>query len=72
MQTITSRKNPRITHMKKLGASREYRQTQGEFLCDGFKLLQEAVDYIDWKQQLYDDILSGKQEYHSDLVPTEE
>lgn len=24
-------------------------------------LMQEAIDYIDWKQQFYDDVLSGKQ-----------
>ena len=41
-------------------------------LREKIKLLQEAVDYIDWKQQLYDDILSGRQEYHSDLVSAEE
>lgn len=25
------------------------------------KKIQESMDYIDWKQQFYDDILSGKQ-----------
>lgn len=31
--------------------------------------LQKAVDYIDWKQGFYDDVLSGKTEYYSYLVP---
>ncbi|MGM9522126.1 MAG: TrmH family RNA methyltransferase [Oscillospiraceae bacterium] len=31
--------------MKKLGASREYRRLCGEFLCDGRKLLEEAVKW---------------------------
>jgi len=29
--------------MKKLGASADYREESGEFLCDGIKLLEEAV-----------------------------
>ena len=31
--------------------------------------LQDAVAYIDWKQGFYDDVLSGKTEYYSNLVP---
>ena len=31
--------------------------------------LQEAVDYIDWKQGFYDDVLSGKTAYYSNLIP---
>ena len=43
MKQITSRKNPKIVHMKKLGQSREYRYETGQFLCDGEKLLLEAL-----------------------------
>jgi TrmH family RNA methyltransferase len=43
MEKITSRKNPLVAHLKKLGASREYRYARGEFLCDGEKLLREAA-----------------------------
>ena len=43
MEKITSRKNPLCIHMKKLGASRSYQEQCGEFLCDGMKLLEEAV-----------------------------
>lgn len=32
---------------------------------------QEAIDYIDWKQQFYDDVLSGKTKYYSNLLPDE-
>ena len=42
---ITSRKNEKAVHMKKLGSSKEYRRICGEFLCDGGKLLQEAVKW---------------------------
>lgn len=30
--------------------------------------LQDSIDYIDWKQNLYDEILSGKKEYESNLI----
>lgn len=43
MQQITSRKNPQLQHLKKLGADRSYRAAVGGFLCDGPKLYQEAV-----------------------------
>ena len=43
MEKITSRRNPLCMHIKKLGASRSYREACGEFLCDGIKLLEEAV-----------------------------
>lgn len=30
--------------------------------------VQASIDYIDWKQGFYDDVLSGKTEYRSNLV----
>lgn len=32
------------------------------------KELQTTIDYIDWKQNFYDDVLSGKTKYHSNLI----
>lgn len=32
--------------------------------------LNECVDYIDWKQNFYDEVLSGKIKYYSNLVIT--
>lgn len=32
--------------------------------------LQKSIDYIDWKQNFYDDVLSGKTEYISNLIDT--
>lgn len=32
--------------------------------------LQKSIDYIDWKQSFYDDVLSGKTEYISNLIDT--
>ena len=34
--------------------------------------LNACVDYIDWKQQFYDDVLSGKTKYYSNLIRIEE
>ena len=43
MERLTSRKNPLIAHMRALGADKSYRHAHGEFLCDGTKLLGEAL-----------------------------
>ncbi len=40
-----------------------------EALLQSIAQLQEAVEYIDWKQNFYDDVLSGKIEYYSNLIP---
>ena len=45
MERITSRRNDRIIHLKKLGSDRAYRRQCGEFICDGTKLLREAIDH---------------------------
>lgn len=37
-------------------------------LVEQMKVIQESIDYIDYKQQFYDDILSGKIEYQSNLI----
>ena len=40
-----------------------------EALLRSMAELQEAIDFIDWKQNFYDDVLSGKIKYYSDLLP---
>ena len=40
-----------------------------EALLQSISELQKAVAFIDWKQGFYDDVLSGKTEYYSNLVP---
>lgn len=45
METITSRANPLLVHMKKLAASAVYRREQGVFLGDSPKLLAEALKW---------------------------
>lgn len=33
--------------------------------------IKESIDYIHWKQQFYDDVLSGKTKYYSNLTKSE-
>ena len=40
-----------------------------ETLLQSITELQKAVAYIDWKQGFYDDVLSGKTAYYSNLAP---
>lgn len=53
-ETIRIRKN--ILNMKK------------EELIKNLKQIQESIDFIDYKQSFYDDILAGKKEYKSSLI----
>lgn len=43
-QRIQSRKNPQITHLRKLISSGSYRKEAGEYLCQGTKLLESALE----------------------------
>lgn len=35
------------------------------------KEIEESIDYIHWKHQFYDDVLSGKTKYYSNLIQIE-
>ena len=41
-------------------------------LVEQLKQVQDCIDYIDWKQGFYDDVLSGKTKYYSNLINIEE
>lgn len=43
-----------------------------EALLGSIKELEDSVDYIDWKQNFYDEVLSGKRPYVSNLIRTKE
>lgn len=43
-----------------------------EQLLEHIRELEGAVRYIDWKQSFYDDVLSGRIPYMSNLLPEEE
>lgn len=40
-------------------------------LEDKMKHLQESIDYINWKENFYKDVLSGKTKYYSNLINVE-
>lgn len=43
MERITSRQNPLITRLRRLGAEKKARRAEGVFLCEGVKLVGEAL-----------------------------
>ena len=43
-----------------------------EALLGSIKELENSVAYIDWKQNFYDEVLSGARPYVSNLIRTEE
>ncbi len=43
VERITSAQNPLLRHIRKLQSTRSYREECGEFVCDGWKLLDEAL-----------------------------
>ena len=43
MECITSRSNPLITHIRKLTGSKTARRQAGEMVCEGPKMLEEAL-----------------------------
>ena len=45
METITSRQNPLFQKLRKLNTSAPFRRQQGLFLCEGPKLLEEAMKW---------------------------
>ena len=45
---------------------------QAQKMQEQMENLQEDIAYIDWKQSYYDDVLSGKTKYTSNLIDAEE
>ena len=43
-----------------------------EALRASIRELEDSVDYIDWKQNFYDEVLAGKRPYVSNLIRMEE
>ena len=44
VERITSRKNPTVVRLRALANDGAFRRAEGEYLCDGHKLLAEALD----------------------------
>lgn len=47
---------------------KEMLSVKREELLSSIQELESCVDYINWKQQFYDDVLSGKRPYVSNLI----
>lgn len=43
MERITSRQNPLVARLRKLGNDKKTRRQEGVFLCEGHKLMEEAL-----------------------------
>ena len=60
MDKLTSRKNEYIRHLRLLAADGDHRRECGEYVCDGLKLLKEAVQFhaeltsVLWKNEAAD------------------
>lgn len=69
LETITSRKNTYIRHVRELAADAAYRRTKGQYLCDGMKTLREAlafgakIDSILWKDHAEEGNWGDVQQY---------
>lgn len=63
MERISSRKNSLIVHIRKLSSDSAYRRECGEYLCDGEKLLREALAAnAEITSVFWDEGFSGKAE----------
>ena len=51
---------------------KEILKNQRNLLMKRMENLQKDIAYIDWKQHYYDDVLSGKIKYTSNLINTDE
>lgn len=41
-------------------------------LVEELNTIQESIDYIDWKQNFYQEVLDGKTKYYSNLIQNNE
>ena len=59
MEQIRSRKNQYILHLRALAKSADARREAGEYVCDGEKLLREALQFgaevtsVLWREPIY-------------------
>jgi len=76
VEKLTNRSNPISKHVKKLGTDRSYREGHKQFLCDGEKLLNEAlaagveIEIVITSKQLEQDFPQETRVFHAtnDLI----
>ncbi len=54
---------------KSIPQRKEMLTEKRECLVEQLAEVQASIDYIDWKQGFYDDVLAGLTEYYSNLLP---
>lgn len=57
---------------KTISQRKEMLAEKRKALCEQIKELEGSVDYIDWKQNFYDEVLAGKRPYESNLIPVKQ
>lgn len=65
MEWMTSRSNPLVLHVRRLAAERRYRQRSGQMLCEGPKMLAEALH---WGARV--EVLIGEEGYLPPELPS--
>ena len=69
MNTITSRNNSVIRHIRKLASDGDYRRESGEYVCDGAKMLEEAllagvdIGTVLWKNGISNASVKAKEQF---------
>lgn len=53
-----------------IGERRVMLEKKQNALRESIKALEESIAYIDWKQNFYDEVQSGKRPYVSNLIPS--
>ena len=66
MEYITSRKNAHIAHIRKLISSRAYRRETGQMVCEGPKMLEEALR---WGAEITQIVQTQKASVPANLPP---
>lgn len=57
---------------KTIAQRKEMLAQKQEALRQSIRELEDSIAYIDWKQNFYDDVLSGRKPYVSNLIRVEE
>ena len=51
---------------------KEILKVKEQELKNKIKKLQDSINYIHWKENFYNEVLSGKTKYYSNLIPEDE
>lgn len=57
---------------KTIPERKEILKVKEQELKNKIKKLQDSINYIHWKENFYNEVLSGKTKYYSNLIPEDE